>query len=319
MNILTELASKSDSPVLVIGSSGIDFIGRLTTDLELGTSNPSRIRTSYGGVGRNISENLARLGQPVSFITAVGSDENGKNLINHLEISGVNVQAIVQCDDCPTGAYLAVLDAKGDLRFGLDDMRAMNHITSAYLREKFDLFKESSMLVVDANLPKKTLRTAFSLARRAKIPVCADPTSASLADRLIPYLDRLFLVTPNDNEASVLSEQAVNTHGSYQAIAAAQKIVSKGSEIAIITLGQYGLCYATSQTSGNIPAIRTKIIDPTGAGDALTAAVIFALLNEIPLDDAVRLGVSAATITLRYPGAVVPDLSLEMLYDELVI
>ena len=66
-------------------------------------------------------------------------------------------------------------------------------------------------------------------------------------------------------------------------------------------------------------AIRTEIVDPTGAGDALTAAVIFSMLNQIPLDDAVRLGVSAASLTLRHRGAVVPDLSLEKLYDQLVI
>ncbi|MGB9591252.1 MAG: carbohydrate kinase family protein, partial [Candidatus Kryptoniota bacterium] len=99
----------------------------------------------------------------------------------------------------------------------------------------------------------------------------------------------------------------------------AKALVSKGVEIVIITLGEHGLCYATSETSGHIPAIQTDISDPTGAGDALTATVLFALLNEIPLDDAVRLGVSAATLTLQYPGSVIPDLTLEKLYDQLVI
>jgi pseudouridine kinase len=47
--------------------------------------------------------------------------------------------------------------------------------------------------------------------------------------------------------------------------------------------------------------------------------VIYALLNQIPLDDAVRLGVTAASLTLRHRGTVVDDLSLEMLYDQLVI
>jgi pseudouridine kinase len=84
-------------------------------------------------------------------------------------------------------------------------------------------------------------------------------------------------------------------------------------------MAEQGLCYATSETSGYIPAIKTSIVDPTGAGDALSATVIFALLNDIPIDDAVRLGVSAASLTLRYRGAVVPDLSLEKLYDQLVI
>jgi len=44
---------------------------------------------------------------------------------------------------------------------------------------------------------------------------------------------------------------------------------------------------------------------------------LFALLNDISIDDAVRLGVSAATLTLRHRGAVVPDLTLEKLYDQL--
>ena len=57
--------------------------------------------------------------------------------------------------------------------------------------------------------------------------------------------------------------------------------------------------------------------DPTGAGDALTAAVLFGLLNDMPIDDAVRLGVAAASLTLTYRGSVIPDLSLEKLYDQL--
>jgi pseudouridine kinase len=105
----------------------------------------------------------------------------------------------------------------------------------------------------------------------------------------------------------------------YQVLNAAKCLVGQGVDIALITLAEQGLCYATSETSGYIPALRTEVIDPTGAGDALSATVMFALLNEIPLDDAVRLGVSAASLTLRHRSSVLPDLSLEKLYDQLVI
>jgi pseudouridine kinase len=126
------------------------------------------------------------------------------------------------------------------------------------------------------------------------------------------------LTTPNITEASILCGQTYSARP-RQAIEAAKYLVSQGVRIAIVTLAEFGVCYATSETSGHIPAIRTEIVDPTGAGDALTAAVIFALLNDISLDDAVRLGVSAASFTLRHRGAVVPYLSLEKLYDQLVI
>jgi pseudouridine kinase len=80
-----------------------------------------------------------------------------------------------------------------------------------------------------------------------------------------------------------------------------------------------GVVYATPTTSGYVPSIEVEVVDPTGAGDALTAAVVYALLNDIPIDEAVRLGVSAATLTLESAETVRQDLSLESLYAQLVI
>jgi len=179
------------------------------------------------------------------------------------------------------------------------------------------LFKESALLFNDANLSESALKTAMSLARRAKLPVFADPTSNSLAKKLEPYLSQLFALVPNSAEAAYYCQSEIDVENQANTLDAAKKLVSKGVELAIITLAEAGVCYATSETSGYIRAISTDIADPTGAGDALTSAVIFALMNDIPLDDAIRLGVAAATLTLRHPGAVLKDLSLEKLYGQL--
>jgi pseudouridine kinase len=100
---------------------------------------------------------------------------------------------------------------------------------------------------------------------------------------------------------------------------AAHELVARGVEIAIITLAEEGLCYATSRQSGYIPAIRCEVVDYTGAGDALTASVVYGLVNQFSIDEAMRLGVSAATLTLKCADSVCPDLSLERVYDQLVI
>jgi pseudouridine kinase len=102
-------------------------------------------------------------------------------------------------------------------------------------------------------------------------------------------------------------------------LAAAHRLVSLGVQIAIVTLGGTGLVYATSHESGHVPAIESEIVDLTGAGDALTAAVIFGLLNELAVSEAVRLGMSAAALTVQCRETVCPSLSLERLYDQLVI
>lgn len=303
-------------PVLVIGTSGVDIVGRLRGELMQRTSNPAQIRTSFGGVARNVAENLARLGQAVRLVTVVGKDQSGEQLLHALSEAGVDVEHVLRSPQHPTGSYLAVINSSGELQFGLDDMRAASGLSAEHLRQCGELFQTSSMVFVDANLPKESLRVIFSLARRARVPVCADPTSKVLASRLLPYLSRLCLIAPNADEASILCGRTISPSNRREALDAAKCLVSAGVQTAIIALAEFGVCYATSETSGHVPAIRTTIVDPTGAGDALTATVIFSLLNDIPIDDAVRLGVAAASLTLRYRGAVVPDLSLERLYDQ---
>lgn len=314
-----QFQNKLNLPVLVIGSAGLDIVGRIEHDLVYGTSNPSRIRSSFGGSARNIAENLALLGQDVNFLSAVGRDEQGEKLLEKLAKDGVNVDSVMRSDRYPTGAYLAVVNENGELQIGLDDMRISQEISPEYIQKHEDLFASASMLFIDANLPKATIRKIFSLARKAKVPVSADPTSITLAERLKPVLSKLFLVTPNCAEASVLCGREYNQNDPQTIIEAAKCLVGLGVEIAIVTMAQFGVCYATSETNGHISAIHTEIVDPTGGGDALSAAVIFSLVNGLSLDDAIRLGVSAAALTLRANGTVLDDLSLEKLYDQLVI
>ncbi len=308
-----------EAPVLVIGAAGVDVVGRLRGDLSAGSSSPANIRNSFGGVARNIAENLARLGHSVSLLAVVGDDLSGRQLLDQLASVGVDTQAVLRTQDYPTAAYMGLLAQTGELKYAVDDMRNIRQLNSDYLKEHEDLFKQASMVFLDANLSKKTLRTAFSLARKAKIPVCADPVAVGLAERLRSFIPNLDLLTQNCVEASVLSGMQIHPSNRSIALAAAKHFVAQGVRIAMISMAQFGVCYATSETSGHIPAIRSEIVDPTGVGDAMTAAVIFALLNSIPVDDAVRLGVSAASLTLRHDGTVLPDLTLEKLYDQLVI
>jgi pseudouridine kinase len=311
------IGNVSDGHILVIGSAGVDIIGRATVPIQAGTSSPGHVRISYGGVARNVAENLARLGLDVVLITAVGDDNPGQRLIADAAEIGINTDHTLLLSTRLTGAYVGILDERGGLHVALDDMQAVQSVTSEHLRERYELFKQAQAVFVDANLPEKSLSTAIGLARRAKVPIAADPTSVSLAPAFTDHLDKLWLITPNEAEADALCPHPVPHADPTRAIDAARHLVSEGVEIAIITMAEFGLGYATASGSGHVPAIKTEIIDPTGAGDALTAAVMFGLLNEIPIDESVLLGLSAASLTLRTPGTVVPKLSLELLYDQL--
>ena len=267
-----------DGPVLVIGAAGVDVVGRLRGELQAGASSPASIRHSFGGVARNIAENLARLGHKVSLLAVVGEDLTGDHMLTQLSDAGVDTQAILRSAAYPTASYMGLLSSTGELKYAVDDMRIMNQLSSDYLRQHEDLFKKASLVFMDANLSKKSLRTAISLAHRAKVPICADPAASSLAERMRSFITRFDLITPNCAEASVLSGMHIDPSNRQTALAAAKNFVSQGVKIAIISMAQFGVCYATSETSGHVPSIRSEVIDPTGVGDAMTAAVIFALL-----------------------------------------
>jgi pseudouridine kinase len=315
--MLATLPLNPEGPILVIGSAGLDLVGRADSALQDGTSNPGALRTSLGGVARNVAENLARLGAEIILITAVGDDSQGHRLLEQTAGAGVNIEHSLVMPGETTGSYLALLDQTGRLRIGMDDMRVIEAITPQHLNERRDLFKSAQAVFVDANLPAKTLTRAVSIASRAKVPIAANPTSVSLAPAIAPHLDRLWLITPNEAEAGAICPHEIPHADADRAIEAARHLVSEGVGIVIITMAEFGLGYASAESSGHVPALKTEIVDPTGAGDALTAAVMFALLNGVPLDEAVRVGLSAAALTLRTPGSVVADLSLETLYDQL--
>lgn len=155
---LESLQERADRPVLAIGAAGLDMVGVITEPVTERLANPASIRFSFGGVARNVAENLARLGQAVRLATAVGEDPFGSDLLEHTASCGVDVSPSLHVKGYDTGSYLAVYESDGTLKMALEDMQVLQALTPAYIRELEPLFAESSVIFVDANLPPKTLK-----------------------------------------------------------------------------------------------------------------------------------------------------------------
>lgn len=305
------------SYVLVIGAAGIDSKGRADVPLTFRTSTPGRVRVSVGGVARNIADNLARLGVDTVLLSAVGDDDSGRQVLGNAADVGIDTDYIIVASEHRTAAYLALLDERGDLVMSVDDMKILSIITPQVIDEQRGLIQDAEIIVLDSNLSEEAIDAIFRMATRYNIPICADTTTTTLASKLKPYLSDIYMITPNISEAEVLCDCLIKDED--QAIAAARRLVNGGVDIALITLAEEGVVYATADASGHVPAMTTEYVDSTGASDALTATVVFGLLNDIPIDEAVRLGVSAAALTLSCGDTVCMDLSLELLYDHLII
>ena len=308
----------SEQHVLIIGASLIDTKGIPTAGLEPGTSNPAYIRSTRGGTARNVAENLALLGAEAILLTAVGDDITGIRLMQDTAVSGVNVDYVQILTGQNTGGYMAVLNPDGTLAVAMDDTAVMVNVSPDFLLAHEFLFEDAAMIFVDGSVPPEALDTAVSLAQKHRVPLCADPSSTRLAHKIVPYLSRLYLVVPNEAEAAAICQEPFLGHDEEKSIMRARQLTQRGVHIAVITQVDFGIVYATAEESGYLPAKYNEMVDSTGTGDAVTAAIIFGILNELDPIECIRLGAAAAGLTLQTTETVVPDLSLDMLYDHLI-
>ena len=305
--------------VLVIGATLLDTKGKPDAGLEPGTSNPGYISRTRGGTARNVAENLALLGTDVLLITAVGNDRMGQRLLAQTADAGVNVDYALTIDGANSGTYLALLDGDGALAVALDDSRVMEFITPAHLHRNRRLFRDAKMIMMDGSLTPPAMKTIVRLATQYEVPLCADPSSVRLAHKLQPYLAHLHLVVPNEVEAAELLDVDFHGFDPDATLAQARRLAGIGVDHVVITLSDFGLDYATGDEIGYIPPSYSRMVDTTGTGDAVTAAIMFGMINGLPTIECMRLGAAAASLTLHSSDTVVPDLSLDMLYDHLIV
>ena len=108
--------------IAVVGGVNIDIGGRSDAPLVAGDSNPGRIRSSLGGVGRNIAHNLALLGAKVKLITALGADDGAKRVEASCADLGIDLTDSLYVPDGATSTYLFLADSNGDMALAMNDM-----------------------------------------------------------------------------------------------------------------------------------------------------------------------------------------------------
>lgn len=303
--------------VLVIGGANVDVVARSGARVVGGTSNPGATTVGNGGVGRNVAENLARLGTRTLLLAAVGRDALGDRLLADTDAAGVDV-SLVQRTDTPTGTYTAVLDADGELVVAVADMTATDDLAPDDVRRLVAAVSSASLLVLDGNLSPGTVAAAADLAAEHRIPVVLDPVSVPKAERLRPVLAggyRWFALTPNRAELAALTRRPVDSD--VELASAVGVLHELGVEHVWVRLGAAGSLLSSGSSAGpattlRLPVVPADVVDVTGAGDAMLGAFCHAVLAGRTPADAAHVGHAAAALTVAGPHSVRPDLSADL-------
>ena len=238
--------------IIVIGGANADIAGVPSRNFIPRDSNIGKITVCAGGVGRNIAENLSKLGADVYLVTAVGNDIYSNVILKSCELAGINTDFVKRVDSMPSSIYLYIEDGTGDMVAAVNDMSIIDEITPEYL-SSIDI-NAFDACVIDANLNEDTISY---ICENVRIPLYADPVSSEKAVRL--KNKRFTAIKPNEIESRILKPYC------------AGRIYESH--------GKNGITATDGKREIQIPAKTVKVKCTTGAGDAAMAAIVIGELN----------------------------------------
>ena len=138
--------------IFVIGGANLDIYAKVDKDtVVLYDSNPAHVSFSYGGVARNIVENIANMHAEPYFVSIFGKDAMGQGMYNDLKNKGVKLDYSIVDEKRPTSSYLAILNAD-DMYVACSDMTLIENMKVEQLEKLKDVIQEDDYVVFDANL-----------------------------------------------------------------------------------------------------------------------------------------------------------------------
>ena len=295
---------RTGSYAAVVGGVNVDIGGQSFRTLIFGDSNPGKVSLSLGGVGRNIAHNLALMGVDTHLLTAYGQDVYGQRITASCTELGIDASHALKVADMPTSTYLYIAQPDGEMSVALSDMQVCEKITPAYLASNLSTLQNARVVVADTNIPAESL---VYLAENASAPLFCDPVSTAKAEKLLPILDKIHTLKPNRLEAELLSGVRISSR--EDAEKAAQTLLDKGVQRVFLSMGAQGV-YVATQTGKlwqkNLPG---NMVSTTGCGDAFMAALVWAYLENLSLEQTALAGLAAGAVAAESSETINPAMS----------
>ena len=282
--------------ILVIGSLNADLVVRAPRFPVPGeTISGEDLAIIPGGKGANQAVAAAKQGVQVSMLGRVGSDSFGPTLTNNLQQNHVDTTYVLT-DKSATGTAIIVVDANGQNSIVLSP-GANGKVTMADV-DAFP-FQDADMLLLQFEIPLKTVIHAASLARQNGLRVILNPAPARpIPDSLLADVD---VLVPNESELQLLIDVPVTD--AVSAETAAKLLLEKGVQTVIVTLGEKGALLVTAKQTQLVPSFKVEVVDTTAAGDAFIGGLAAALLRGKSLEEAVRYGNASGALATTKFGA----------------
>jgi ribokinase len=253
-----------------------------------------------GGKGSNQAVAVAKSGGDAHIITRLGRDDFAK--IAHGVWANAGVKpAVIEDTDSYTGAALIFVNAATGDNAIIVSPGAAGRISPQDVAAHEALIQRAGIFITQLEQPMPAALAGLQLARKHGVTTILNPAPAApISDEMIGLCD---YITPNETEAEALCGIRVQDIASAEA--AGDALIARGAGAAVVTLGDKGVLYRSTQgLSIHMPAFTFgPLVETTGAGDAFNGGFATALAEGQPIEAALRFGCAVAGLSVTRAGA----------------
>ena len=285
----------------------IIVVGSINTDMVIGANKlpkPGETLIGHkffmnsGGKGANQAVAAARMGGEVAMIANLGVDVFGDSAIAKLKEEGVNCEGITRDPDRPSGVAIINVDDTGENQIVVAP-GANATLDTDLVSAALDRIPPSSIVLLQLEIPIESVVKAVEVCQKKGCRIMLDPAPAQALPESV--YKGTYLLTPNRNEAELLSGILISDRGSVTC--AAEKLLMSGVTNVAITLGSQGVFFANAENKQFLEATSVSAVDTTAAGDCFNGAVAAKLSQGCSLVEGIKSGILASSICVTRHGA----------------
>jgi ribokinase len=290
--------------VVVLGQIARDLVLRVDELPGAAGSVPVRERREMlGGKGANQAVGLVQLGVPTALLGVLGDDPHGDRLLDQARADGIDTTCVVRRPGTSSGL---VVDIVAEDWHYLEDLPDPVLLTEADVTAAAEAIRTARATVIQLQQPTGAARAAAEAATGLVVldGVAEDPGDRGW-DRLLDTAD---VLRADAHEAELLAGRRIT--GPDDATALARTLLDRHAlRFVALTVHGFGDVFVWADGDTRIPYGTTDVVDTTGAGDAMTAALTSVLYRGGSPEHAAHLASAAATATVRRLGGR-PDLTV---------
>ncbi|MBQ8264792.1 MAG: carbohydrate kinase family protein [Oscillospiraceae bacterium] len=259
------------------------------------------VKIVHGGVSRNVVENFANVGMPVSFASMLEDTAIGRDVARHLENAGADLSDIVMADHDGIGMWLVILDENGDLAGSISCMPDLSVLEKLFDEHGDRIISKAENVVLEIDTNERIAERVFELAEKYDKKIYAIVGNLSVILPHLDYLKRTDCFICNEVECGKIFKTDVENFDPKQML---EFLVPAADKLEIpsivVTMGSLGSVYydSVSGEKGICPAVPTRLVDSCGAGDAFFSGTVMALTKGMKLGEAVKYGARLASMTI---------------------